>query len=138
MSAKRLQMLSGCQNHRCAYCGVNMRVPGLPTYGRSLGKTPPWPALSWRHYKMYRKFRRATIEHVIAKSAGGTDALDNTVAACLFCNMYRANQPAEYALSRITRLVRRGSHPHMIFAKTGIFPIWNISGLPSIDMREAA
>lgn len=138
MSVRRIQMLSGCQNHKCAYCGVVMRVPGLPTYGRSLGNTPPWPALTWRHYKLSRYYRRATIEHVIPRSAGGSNALDNVVAACLFCNFYRANQPVEHALARILRLVRRRSHPHTIFADKGYFPTSCIGGLPSINLRRAA
>ena len=137
MSLRRIQMLSGCQNHRCAYCGVRMRVPGLPTFGYPMGKTPPWPARTWGHHKLSRYYRRATIEHVIPKSAGGTNALANSVAACLFCNLYRANQPIEYAIARISRLVRRRTHPHLIFEDRGYFPITNISGLPSINTRAA-
>ncbi|MBA3864252.1 MAG: restriction endonuclease [Erythrobacter sp.] len=32
---------------------------------------------------------QATAEHLLARSEGGTDALDNVVAACWFCNTQR-------------------------------------------------
>lgn len=36
-------------------------------------------------------FRVATIDHVIPKSKGGTDAISNLKLACYLCNLQKAN-----------------------------------------------
>lgn len=88
--------LSGEQNHHCAYCGERMRLLGFDRRKPDARK---------------QSLGKATIDHVIPKSMGGTDDWHNLVAACRCCNHYRNNQPAEIAFVRIRRLVERGTHP---------------------------
>ncbi|MFC5509338.1 HNH endonuclease [Bosea massiliensis] len=111
-----IDRLSAEQNHRCAYCGFTM-LEKRPS-ASELRKLP------WAARKAQQQLV-ATKDHVIPKCDGGSGRWDNLVAACAFCNGYRANQPAEIAFQRIQRLVRRGTHPHQIFDATGC---WNGGG----------
>lgn len=62
--------LSEAQNHRCCYCGDHMDVePKFKNGGSST--------------------KMATLEHVVARNAGGSTTWDNTVAACSDCNNQR-------------------------------------------------
>ncbi|MBN9601835.1 MAG: HNH endonuclease [Afipia felis] len=132
----RVLRLSEAQNHRCAYCGIELLHPKLRISGKKPAReVPPAPALNWSSHSKAKKYRRATIDHVVPKCEGGTDSLANTVAACKLCNEYRGNVPAEDAFSRIQRLVRRGTHPHLIFQKTGRFPIKSFKHLPTVEVR---
>lgn len=132
MGERTIIQLSAEQGHRCAYCGVRLVVPGLDRKERPAWKEGQPNTGARRSYK----FRRATFDHVVPKSAGGKDRWDNLVAACLWCNGYRANQPADVAFLKITRRLRRRSHPHQQYEATGWWPSSN-NGLRSITYREA-
>ena len=117
-----LTHLSGCQNHRCAYCGVVMVLVEIERSDRKPRRNRPPQGQSWGAYQRSRKARRASRDHFVPKGFGGADTEDNLIAACRWCNNYRGNQPAEVAFERIQRLVRRGTHPHIVFEQTGYFP----------------
>jgi 5-methylcytosine-specific restriction endonuclease McrA len=69
----RLDTLCEAQNWHCCYCGIVMIADG-PQGDDS-----------------------ASIEHVVPKTAGGSDTWDNLVAACRLCNNARsAMQPEKY------------------------------------------
>ena len=76
VDALRLAWLAGHferQRRRCAYCGITMVM------------RPPNRMDS----------RRATLDHVVARSKGGADSLDNTVAACRACNTSKGDMDPE-------------------------------------------
>lgn len=75
----KLISLSESQNHRCCYCGVNTWHPDIYD-GGSISRSC---------------LRRATIEHVISKSKGGTNNMSNLVMACYECNSVRGNTDYE-------------------------------------------
>jgi 5-methylcytosine-specific restriction endonuclease McrA len=118
--------LSGCQNHRCAYCGVEMELIQLDRGPRKPRRNKPPQGKSWGAYQRSKKYRRATRDHFIPLGFGGPDTEDNMIAACWWCNSYRGNQPAEVALERIQRLVKRGTHPHIAFERDGHMPKFNM------------
>lgn len=66
--------LSGEQNHRCAYCGDDLIL--------HCDKTK------------YQQRRKATIDHVIPVSEGGTYDYENLVAACAQCNSVKQSTNA--------------------------------------------
>jgi 5-methylcytosine-specific restriction endonuclease McrA len=70
------------QKRRCAYCGITMTM------------CPP------------NRFdsRRATLDHLVARSKGGADTLRNTVAACLACNTSKGDMDPDRF-----KQMRRGS-----------------------------
>jgi 5-methylcytosine-specific restriction endonuclease McrA len=76
---RRLTLLLARDGPTCHYCGVKIAVnPNFVEQFRG-------------------HVRSASSDHVIACSAGGNNALDNLVAACLFCNGDRgAMEYAEY------------------------------------------
>lgn len=78
-------------------------------------------AVTPRDRALFEFWRLASREHYVAKSFNGDDYWRNIVMACNWCNGYRGNMRAIDAFAKITRLVRRGSHPHVIFLRTGIF-----------------
>jgi 5-methylcytosine-specific restriction endonuclease McrA len=61
------------QEGRCAYCAVTLLI-------RPVKQRDP---------------RRATLDHVVARSKGGADTLRNTVAACDACNTSKGNMDAD-------------------------------------------
>ena len=130
--SRRINYLSEAQGHRCAYCGVPMilRSERIMKPKGKHRKTPPAPAMNWRSYSKWKKFRRATVDHIIPRCDGGTDAVENLVVACLLCNQYRGNQPAQVAFLKIQKLVRKKTHPHLVYATRGYFPIDSFQGLP--------
>lgn len=117
LAARRsaLVLISESQNHRCAYCGVRMLLPRSVVAGevRAPAGSPDW------HVKKAMRFRQATMDHLIPRCLGGTDDPENAVAACLWCNEFRGNNTAVLAWARISRMVRRGSHPHNRYEQTG-------------------
>jgi hypothetical protein len=121
-----LTHLSGCQNHRCAYCGVVMVLTEVERYERKPQRNRPPHGKSWGAYQRARKARRATRDHFIPQGFGGDDSDENLIAACLWCNTYRGNQPAEVAFERIQRLIQRGTHPHIVFDRDGYMPKLNM------------
>lgn len=140
MSLRYRQMtirLANEQGGRCAYCGFVMM---LPSY-RQATVTAAMP-MSVTGARRARRERMATRDHIIPQCDGGSDRWDNLVAACQWCNRYRANQPAEVAFERIQKRIRKGSHPHQQFERTGWWPS-NSGGLRSLprgtaDLREGA
>lgn len=60
------ERLSEAQNHRCCFCGVRMGYFG-----------------DWQ--------RQPTFEHVLARSRGGSDHIDNLVISCSKCNSERGD-----------------------------------------------
>lgn len=65
------ERLSEAQNHRCCFCGVRMGYFG-------------------------DKGRQPTFEHVLARSRGGTDHIDNLVISCDKCNSSRGDGAVEF------------------------------------------
>lgn len=116
--------LSGEQNHRCAYCGVEMLFP------REL-QHPKYGAASRTDAARAEFARVVTFEHLRARSFGGSDSWWNGVAACRFCNSFRGTAPASEAFRAIQHLVREGRHPHQVFAATGVWePIPHMRYVP--------
>ncbi len=70
--------LSGCQNHRCCYCGQEM------TQESDFNNT-------------------ATIEHVVPRGRGGKNEMANKVAACYRCNNARGCLPAYIFFESVQR-----------------------------------
>lgn len=67
------ERLAAEQGHRCCYCGVRFGA--------------------WiKHWRP--KLTRATIEHIIPRSQGGSDDWENLAAACYRCNDLRQDEPA--------------------------------------------
>ena len=69
-------LLSEAQNHKCCLCGVVMFLP-YPMKDALHPKTAL--AIKISHNK-------ASIEHVVPLSRGGTDDWDNLAASCVDCN----------------------------------------------------
>ncbi|MCF1502934.1 HNH endonuclease [Afifella sp. H1R] len=107
-----LAALSEAQNHRCAYCGTRMVLRGIDKKPKRRA-----PGMSWRETRANWLLRVATKDHVVPRSMGGGNDRDNLVAACVWCNKYRGNQPAAAAFARVQKRLRRGSHPHVAFAE---------------------
>lgn len=109
--------LANEQGGRCAYCGFVML---LPAYRQAAVRAAvPMSLIGLRRA---RHERMATRDHIIPQCDGGSDRWENLVAACQWCNRYRANQPAELAFQRIQKRLRKGSHPHQQFERTGWWP----------------
>lgn len=108
-----IERLAAEQGNRCAYCGVHLAIRGLD-------QKPKWPSKAAERRSF--KYRAATRDHITPRCDGGTDAWENLVAACFFCNVYRANQPAGVAFESLQAQVARGTHPHQVLAKTGWWP----------------
>jgi hypothetical protein len=115
----RTQALAEAQNWRCAYCGFVMLA-------RWAGNGELWAVIgrgrNGTHRRTARMMRTVSCDHVEARAGSGTDALDNLVAACRWCNHYRGDRPAVEAFARIQRMIRRGTHPHQIWHREGYFP----------------
>ena len=132
-----LHRLSEAQNHRCAYCGVHMRVPGLKDQGyRQRDIKVRLSLKTWRGAHQYERYRRATLDHFLPRSEGGGNHPSNLLAACKWCNEYRSNQPAMLAFHCIEDLIRCGKHPYIAAERRGRFP--HLAGLPSVNHKEAA
>jgi len=69
-------MLSEAQNHRCCWCGIRMT-------------------------EVRDKHNSSTIEHVVPKSRGGPNHIDNYAVACAQCNNKRGDQEVEVFLAKI-------------------------------------
>ena len=80
---------------RCEYCGLENLIPNIGDKGR--------------HKRM------ATLDHVIPKHRGGTNALDNLVICCSVCNSNKADRlPTEKELTcrTISKILSTWSPPH--------------------------
>lgn len=78
-------MLSEAQNHKCCWCG--RRMTEYPEKGHS-----------------------TTIEHVVPRSRGGEDHIDNYAAACNRCNQKRGNHSIEVFMECIRTGVFKKCH----------------------------
>ena len=78
-SYTKMHALLEAQNHRCAYCGIEVK-----TYG--------WG----RHCH-----DRATIDHVVPKAAGGPCCWSNEIVACQLCNQGRGAMRAERYFEKV-------------------------------------
>jgi len=73
-NGRRMTALLRRDGDRCHYCGVK-------TFGDGeVGQAHP---------------DRRTVEHLLAKSGGGNNRLENLVIACFACNNARADTPYE-------------------------------------------
>lgn len=81
---RKLIILSERQNHRCCYCGGDTWHPDIIDYQLDRSKS-----------------NRATIEHLLTRSQGGTFHWDNIAMACSECNTARGTMPIEEFLASI-------------------------------------
>jgi hypothetical protein len=79
-----LEDLFKVQRERCAYCNVAMIIDNTTEYSD----------------------RRATIDHVVARSRGGEDIFENVVASCAACNTAKSDLTREQFLVHPVRLLR--------------------------------
>lgn len=84
---RKLIMLSERQNHRCCYCGCDTWHPDIIDYKTDRSKS-----------------NKATLEHLLPTSQGGTFSWDNLVMACSECNTARGDIPFEDFLKSIQKL----------------------------------
>ena len=93
------------QNGRCYYLQIPMWLPNVTEHLFRSGITTK--AMSRIH---------CTVEHMTARSDGGSDASENLVAACRFCNQTRHRQARSFNSKdfweRVMSRVRAGKwHP---------------------------
>lgn len=74
-----LQGIAEKQDGKCAYCGVAMLTDWRDCHA-DWGWKHPW---------------RMTWDHVVPKSAGGSDDPSNAAAACLRCNVAKRSMSAD-------------------------------------------
>ena len=110
-----LVRLADRQGWRCYYCGGRMIDPmDLPARGapdeldlaRRYGVTPY--TSGWQGKA---RCARATIEHLTPVSRGGTDEMDNLVAACSYCNKRRGDRSLDEFRLEIGQVIAAGRHP---------------------------
>jgi len=93
------------QKGRCYYCGVPMWLDNLSEFTAKYG-------ISEKKAKHFA----CTAEHLLARQDGGTNEMQNIVAACYFCNSRRHRAltvlPSEKYRERVMdRLRRQKWHP---------------------------
>ena len=93
------------QKGRSYYCGTPMWLENSDEFAVCYGITE----------KQAKRFR-CTAEHLIARKDGGTNAMQNIVAACSFCNLTRhrasnALSPKKYRKRVVDRLRCQKWHP---------------------------
>lgn len=94
LSVKRTRAFKH-QNGKCYYCQISMWLPKVTDHLiRSEISTKAMSRI------------RCTVEHVQARSDGGTDANENLVAACHFCNQTRHRRLQPLSSSEFRRYVR--------------------------------
>lgn len=89
-SYKKKSALMEAQNHRCAYCQVEVWT--LPHMGRP-----------------HQKHDCATIDHFVAMSKGGRRTWSNEIIACLMCNGGRGNIDAMAYFEKVKSLGREAA-----------------------------
>lgn len=109
-TARLMREQGGC----CYYCKYQLRF--LPKYG--VEYQGPTEGDKWRSR---RSAQTATLDHIVPRSRGGRNELENLVLACHWCNHFRGDVPAHTALYWIRRLVWAGHHPHYRAERTGRF-----------------
>lgn len=111
MNSKKLRKLRQSaaiqQNHLCFYCCFPMWHHDSEVFSRD-----------HRLPKRFTKYLQCTAEHLVARQNNGTDAADNIVAACFWCNSMRHQGRSHKApearayRSNVKRLVSMGRwHP---------------------------
>ena len=113
-----LRRLAEAQNHRCAYCGVEMLLPPLDYIPGALESQAARSASEQSRCQATR-MRRATREHVVPRVYNGSDKPDNLVAVCAFDNAFRGRLPLLMFWPTIQSIVKAGMHPHQIYERTG-------------------
>lgn len=93
--------LSAEQNHRCAYCGVQMLTAREVN---TMGRKP--------RVRIPRHWRMVTLDEVVPRCDGGPVSWENCVAACRYCNTFKGPADAMAAFAEITKRVARQRHPH--------------------------
>ncbi len=111
---RRTARLDREQGGCCYYCKYPLRF--LPKYGK-----PDEGICEGDNWRSWRAARTATLDHIVPRSQGGRNELENLVLACHWCNGFRADRPAFKALYWIRRLVSAGHHPHYRAERTGRF-----------------
>lgn len=136
----QLSRLCEGQNHRCCYCGVRMIFRDERPTRRRLQKWDRFFYLSPEkaNRRRYDGWRMATRDHFVAECFGGGNDDNNIIIACNWCNNYRGNAPAEVAFERIARLIERGTHPHVIYERTGRFDTRNFKRLRTVQPQRVA
>ena len=86
--SKKLTNLSESQNHKCHYCGTNTWHPYNKTN---------WDKI---HNKSYAT--RATLDHLLPRSKGGTRHNNNVVMACGECN----NAKSDLSVKEFLKIIR--------------------------------
>ncbi len=94
LAKKRVRAFK-CQDGKCFYCGVPMWENNADECRDYAGLSP----------KLKRRIR-CTAEHLEARVDGGSDAYENLVAACWFCNQLRHRRPTPLGPKRYRKLVR--------------------------------
>lgn len=84
------------QNGRCFWCGDPMCDEDPAAFAKAHGIS-----------EAQAQLRRCTAEHLVARRDGGTNAAENIVAACHWCNRLRHARPAPMDPERYRRHVRR-------------------------------
>lgn len=125
--------LAEAQNWRCCWCGFRMlpRHPSRFEIDAVIGTD----GKAW-HRRRLVDMRMVTPEHVVPRCDGGTDDPTNLAAACRFCNEFRSNHPVEVAIHRISRMLRRGTHPFQAWERGRTF-LGNCR-MPSIEKPPRA
>ncbi|WP_092084165.1 HNH endonuclease [Bradyrhizobium brasilense] len=80
------------ENGRCFYCDVVVSLA----------------ARKWlqSNHPRARVLNAATFDHIIPRSRGGADSVDNGVCACVSCNEARGDRPAvDFLYERAQRAV---------------------------------
>jgi len=100
------------QRGKCYYCGV-------PMWLNDIGCHPLQSRISAAAVKRLR----CTAEHLVARTDGGSDANDNIVAACSFCNQARHRRrkplnPAGFRVLVKCRMRRGKWHPDEVHQLT--------------------
>jgi 5-methylcytosine-specific restriction endonuclease McrA len=99
---RRLIKLSERQNHRCCYCTrLTWLFQTAPTALQSGYQPDRLPGMS--------KGAKATLEHLIGISDGGTEHESNLVMACYRCNSVRSNWMSALEFWEIVQDPRRYS-----------------------------
>ncbi len=106
------------QGGRCFFCTVTLLFPD----GANLAAVERPANMGRAAYAAWKAARRATLDHVVPRSLGGSDAEENFVAACQWCNWYRGATALADAQEDIARMLASGRHPHQRVLATGVFP----------------
>lgn len=88
---RKLIILSERQNHRCCYCGGGTWHPLIEDYIHIIHRS---------------ESNKATLEHLLPNSQGGTYHWDNLAMACSECNTARGDLPIEEFLRSIRVVIK--------------------------------